>query len=62
MFFDTVLDPSGTKRIYNVAGQVFFVSVNDFMTAFDCKENLDLVQIDLTYAHLWDQSAIRSIG
>lgn len=61
VFVDTVLDSSGAKRIYNVAGQVFFVSVNDFMTAFDCKENLDLVQIDLTYAHLWDQSAIAAL-
>ncbi len=61
VFVDSVLDPSGEKRIYNVAGQIFFVSVNDFLAAFDFKENLDLVKIDLTHAHLWDQSAIAAL-
>lgn len=61
VFVDTVLDPSGDKRIYNVAGQIFFVSVSNFLAAFDFKENVDFVKIDLTHAHLWDQSAIAAL-
>lgn len=61
VFIDTHLSPDRSKRVYSVAGQIFFVSVNDFLTAFDCKEDLELVKIDLTHAHLWDQSAIAAL-
>ncbi|MGV2827749.1 SulP family inorganic anion transporter [Myxosarcina sp. GI1(2024)] len=61
VFVDTTLSPDGSKRVYNVAGQIFFVSVNDFLAAFDSKEDLELVKIDLTHAHLWDQSAIAAL-
>ncbi len=61
VFVDSLIDPQGEKRTYNVAGQIFFVSVNEFMNAFDFKENVDFVKIDLTHAHLWDQSAIAAL-
>ncbi|MGK7938031.1 MAG: SulP family inorganic anion transporter [Xenococcaceae cyanobacterium] len=61
VFVDTMLSPDGNHRIYSVGGQIFFVSVNKFLAAFDCKEDLELVKIDLTHAHLWDQSAIAAI-
>ncbi len=61
VFVDTVLSPDGNKRIYSVAGQIFFVSINNFLKAFNFKEDIDLVRIDLTHAHLWDQSAIAAI-
>ena len=51
----------GNSRIYSVAGQIFFVSVNHFLKAFDFQEDLESVKIDLTHAHLWDQSAIAAI-
>ena len=44
-----------------MAGQIFFVSVNHFLKAFDFQEDLESVKIDLTHAHLWDQSAIAAI-
>jgi SulP family sulfate permease len=61
VFVDTVLSPDGSKRIYSVAGQIFFVSINNFLAAFNFREDVDLVKIDLSNAHLWDQSAIAAI-
>ncbi|MGQ4650008.1 SulP family inorganic anion transporter [Lyngbya aestuarii] len=61
VFVDTILSDDQTQRIYSVAGQIFFVSVNEFVTAFNFKEDLEHVKIDLTHAHLWDQSAIAAI-
>ncbi|MGK7948587.1 MAG: SulP family inorganic anion transporter [Xenococcaceae cyanobacterium] len=61
VFVDTVLSPKGNERIYSVAGQIFFVSVNNLLKFFDFKENIELVKIDLTNAHLWDQSSIATI-
>ena len=61
VFVDTVLSPDGNERIYSVAGQIFFVSINNFLKFFNFREDLELVKIDLTHAHLWDQSAIAAI-
>lgn len=61
VFVDSVIDSQGEKRVYNVAGQIFFVSVNELIEAFDFKENVEFVKIDLTHAHLWDQSAIAAL-
>jgi len=61
VFVDTVLSPDGTKRTYSVAGQLFFVSVDDFLDAFNFNEELEFVLIDLTHAHIWDQSAVGAI-
>ncbi len=61
VFVDTVLSPDGNERLYSVAGQIFFVSVNNFLKAFNYREDIELVRIDLGNAHLWDQSAIAAI-
>lgn len=61
VFVDSVIDPQGEKRVYNVGGQIFFVSVNEFLNAFNFKEDIEFVKIDLTHAHLWDQSAIAAL-
>jgi SulP family sulfate permease len=55
------LDPDGRERTYHVVGQLFFVSVEDFVAAFDVAERLERVVIDLTHAHLWDSSAIAAL-
>ena len=52
---------AGRIRCYQVVGQVFFASADRFTSAFDFKESLDLVQIDLTHAHLWDITAVGSL-
>ncbi len=52
---------SEAKRIYTVSGQIFFVSVEPFLAAFDFREEIETVIIDLTHAHLWDQSAVDAV-
>ncbi|MGH8001533.1 MAG: SulP family inorganic anion transporter [Brasilonema sp.] len=61
IFVDKVPNSGQTYRIYNVAGQLFFLSVDDFLAAFDFQENLNWVKIDLTHAHIWDQAAVTAI-
>ena len=55
------LSADGTTRTYRVTGQVFFASSDRFAEAFDFKEVVDHVVIDLTDAHFWDISAVGSL-
>ncbi|MGR7921337.1 SulP family inorganic anion transporter [Zobellella denitrificans] len=48
-------------REYKVVGQVFFTSAEQFIAAFDFKEVLDRVRIDLSRAHFWDITAISAL-
>lgn len=61
VFVDKVLSEDGNHRTYNVSGQIFFVSVDEFLNQFDFTELLDSITINLTHAHLWDQGAITAI-
>lgn len=58
IFVDKVLSEDGTHRLYKVAGQIFFVSRDEFATTFNYAEPVDRVTIDLSNAHLWDQGAV----
>jgi high affinity sulfate transporter 1 len=49
------------KKIYHVSGQLFFASVTDFVNSFDYKENVSEIDLDLSNAHLWDDSAVGAI-
>lgn len=60
VFVDTVLSPDKTERTYKVAGQLFFVSVEEFLSYFNFDEDLDRVIVDLTHAHIWDQAAVNA--
>ncbi|MBK1664159.1 sodium-independent anion transporter [Rhodospirillum rubrum] len=53
--------PQGTERTYVVSGQVFFVSADAFVGAFDFREVLERVVIDLSRAHFWDISAVAAL-
>jgi len=44
-----------------VVGQVFFSSSDKFAAAFDFKEALSSVTIDLTQAHFWDITAVSAL-
>lgn len=55
------LDDAGKSRRYEVIGQVFFSSSEKFLAAFDLKEALDHVTIDLTHAHFWDITAVDAL-
>ncbi|ASY63529.1 Sulfate permease [Sinorhizobium sojae CCBAU 05684] len=57
----SVLSGDGTHRTYKVEGQVFFASVEDFNKAFDFKEALAKVTIDVSHAHIWDISSVAAL-
>ncbi|MGP1394680.1 MAG: SulP family inorganic anion transporter [Inquilinaceae bacterium] len=57
----SVLSEDGTARTYVVEGQVFFASVDDFLAAFDFKEALEKVTIDVSRAHIWDISSVAAL-
>ncbi len=58
---DSTLDTSSKERVYSVRGQLFFVSASTFAGAFDFREVLDRVRIDVSQAHFWDLSAIHEL-
>ncbi|MEL7353538.1 MAG: SulP family inorganic anion transporter [Cyanobacteria bacterium P01_A01_bin.116] len=58
IFVDKVLNEEGAHRLYKVAGQIFFVSRDEFASTFNYAEPVDRVTIDLSNAHLWDQGAV----
>lgn len=58
VFVDKVLSEDRSHCTYAIAGQIFFLSRDEFLAAFDFTELLDRVTIDLTHAHLWDQGAV----
>ncbi|KAA0012719.1 SulP family inorganic anion transporter [Billgrantia pellis] len=51
----------GSRRIYRVIGQVFFASSERFGNAFDFKETVQRVTIDLSRAHFWDITAVQTL-
>ncbi len=57
----SVLSEDGTARTYTVEGQLFFASTDDFNAAFDFKEALDKVTIDVSRAHIWDISSVAAL-
>ncbi|GAB5373606.1 MAG: SulP family inorganic anion transporter [Acuticoccus sp.] len=48
----------GLSRTYKVEGQLFFASAEEFMRAFDFKEAVERVVIDVSRAHIWDISSV----
>lgn len=46
---------------YTVVGQVFFSSSDKFTAAFNFKEDVDRVVIDLSRAHFWDITAVSAL-
>ncbi|ACF46088.1 sulphate transporter [Prosthecochloris aestuarii DSM 271] len=61
MIIRTEMNEALQKRTYVVTGQVFFASADKFVEAFDFKEVLRCVVIDLTHAHFWDISAVAAL-
>lgn len=51
----------GSIRTYLVVGQVFFTSAGKFTAAFDFKDDIDKVVIDLTRAHFWDITSVSAL-
>uniref|UniRef100_UPI002FC6D34A SulP family inorganic anion transporter n=1 Tax=Pseudomonas sp. TaxID=306 RepID=UPI002FC6D34A len=61
LYIDSAADDTGSQRRYQVVGQVFFSSANKFVAAFDFKEAVDKVSIDLSRAHFWDITAVAAL-
>lgn len=61
LYIGSTLSDAGDHREYQVVGQVFFTSADQFISGFDFKEAMDKVTIDLTRAHFWDITAISSL-
>lgn len=49
------------SRIYSVRGQIFFASADSFAAAFDFKEVLAKVVIDVSHAHFWDLTSVGAL-
>ena len=57
----STLSEDGRTRTYIVEGQLFFASAEDFMKAFDFREVLEKVVIDVSRAHIWDISSVAAL-
>ncbi|WP_050028376.1 SulP family inorganic anion transporter [Verrucomicrobium sp. BvORR034] len=57
----STFDEKENRRTYLVRGQVFFVSAGAFARAFDFREALQEVTIDVSHAHFWDITAITAL-
>ncbi len=57
----TLASDQSHKKFYRVSGQLFFASVTDFVECFNYNDDVKEVNIDLTEAHLWDDSAVGAI-
>jgi SulP family sulfate permease len=51
----------GRVRTYGVVGQTFFASAEAFIGAFDFKEVVEKVCIDVSRAHFWDITAVSAL-
>ena len=58
---DTSLSADGSTRTYHFTGQIFFASVERFLAAFDFREVIEKVVIDVRDAHFWDISAVAAL-
>lgn len=61
MAISSRLSADKTERTYEVTGQVFFSSADKFIAAFDVKEPIKKVIIDLSRAHFWDITAVAAL-
>jgi SulP family sulfate permease len=55
------LSADGRARTYAVTGQVFFASADAFAEAFDFREAIERVVIDVSAAHVWDLTAVAAL-
>jgi len=57
----SALTDDGQERDYRVEGQLFFASTEDFLNAFDFREKLTRVRLDLSQAHIWDLTGVNAV-
>ncbi len=57
-FVTSELSADGKERRYRIEGQVFFASSEKFIAAFDFKEKVERVVIDVSRSHIWDLTGV----
>ncbi|MCW2311857.1 SulP family inorganic anion transporter [Rhodoferax antarcticus] len=61
LYVSSSTQDDGRVRTYIVGGQVFFASAQRFVNAFDYKEVIEKVIIDVSRAHFWDITAVTAL-
>jgi sulfate permease, SulP family len=61
MYVESELDQEKDTRTYHIIGQVFFNSADKFIAAFDFREVVEKVVIDLNRAHFWDITSVSAL-
>ncbi len=61
LYINSQADSDAGQRTYTVVGQVFFSSADKFVGAFDFKDAVRKVTIDLSRAHFWDITAVAAL-
>ena len=52
---------SPDELVYEVTGQLFFVSKVYFLQGFDAHDHPEKIIIDMSKAHIWDQSGVSAL-
>ena len=61
LYWEKSFEETSSTRVYKFVGQVFFNSADRFADAFDYREDVRHVIIDVTRAHFWDISAVHAL-
>ena len=61
MYWDSSYDEANDTRSYKFTGQIFFNSADRLADAFDYKEEVKNVIIDVSHAHFWDITAVYAL-
>jgi SulP family sulfate permease len=61
MYWDKSYEETSSTRVYKFIGQIFFNSADRFADAFDYKEDVKNIIIDVSRAHFWDISAVYAL-
>ena len=61
LYWEKSFEETSSTRVYKFVGQVFFNSADRFTDAFDYREEVKHIIIDVTRAHFWDISAVHAL-
>ncbi len=61
MYWDKSYDERSDTCVYKFVGQIFFNSADRFADAFDYKEEVKNIVIDVKRAHFWDFTAVYAL-
>jgi len=58
---ESALDSATSIRTYRVSGEIFFATAETFHSAFDFREEIEGVIVDVSHSHFWDITAINAL-